>query len=240
MCRSVDNSTLIVTDAEGYPQDPAQNCTTPFSHQHASPESFYRVQTCAHLLPYTMDQRGIAFRRNNLIVVGAPFFEEMPCPGHYRSFAIMRDPIDRLASHVYSEGILDMELSSWASQKLRTPSDSWMKGYPILNSMVIRQLLGQDRFVDPSPVNEKDLERAKRAVDRFDLFVPLEHLNHPNVKSKMDKTLPEISKQFSKPGKPVKSKRPGPSGQQLALMEQENKYDIMLYQYVLEKLGIED
>ncbi len=243
VCKTLLNSTsIIVTDAEGLTQDPELNCHTALSGPKQNPEQFYRIQTCRHLIPYTLDDHGIPFHRNNFIALQVPFLEEMPCPGDYRSFSIMRDPIDRLASHLHSEGFHTNDLHSWAKDRTRTPPDSWMHGYPVVNSMVIRQLLGQDRFVDPRPVDKHDLERAKRAVDRFDVFVPLEYLKDPKVLHLLKKTLPEYYEPLMRLGiNETKTKRewPKPSGSDLGLMERENKFDIMLYQYVLEKLEIQ-
>lgn len=153
----------------------------------------------------------------------------------------MRDPIDRLALHLHAEGLHHAtKLQHWAKSHARTPPDNWMCGHPVINSVVMRQLLGQDCFVDPRPVDKSDFVCAKRAVNQFDVFV--EHLNDASVLQLLQKNVPEYHEALVRLGihNETKTRRewPKPSGSDLGLMERENKFDIMLYQYILEKLEI--
>ena len=76
------------------------------------------------------------------------------------------------------------------SKALGAPQ-SYLDGYPVVNNMVIRQLLGRERFMDTRPVDENDLERAKIQLDACDAFVPLEYLQHESVLQLLNRTIPE-------------------------------------------------
>ena len=115
--------------------------------------------------------------------------------------------------------------------------------FPV-NSPAIRQLLGYSRKMDQRPIDEKDFERAKVLVDRFDAFVPLEYLQHPNVQRRLNETVPEYYQAWVKSGgnmkanKSTKQENIDEEEELKALLFEQNKYDLLLYEYVLEKNGI--
>lgn len=230
---------FVITDHRGLPDTQQKyNCNTYFSGPRLTgtrPD----LQTCQGLIPYTTDKAGIPFRRNNFIAVEAPFQEEMPCP-NFRSFAIMRHPIARLKSIMANHPYTEEEIEQWI-QKRMTTEKTCLRGYPVVNSFVIRQLLGRRRFFDPRPIDELDFQRAKVLVDSFDAFVPLEHLNHTNVINLLRETVPEYYQSMQK-HRLVKNANPRPkrplSGGFLQQITIENKFDIMLYDYVIEKIGL--
>jgi hypothetical protein len=57
--------------------------------------------------------------------------------------------------------------------KTPCPKKYFMNGYPIVNSMVIRQLLGRQWFIYTRSIGIEDLEKAKIIVDKYDAFVPI-------------------------------------------------------------------
>lgn len=219
-----------------------RNCNTGISGPRHDARKYKEMQTCRHLLPYTMDEHDRPFHRNNFVSVEIPFQEEMPCRG-FRSFAIMRDPIQRLISHMRVRSFEQDQVIKWIKSKSPISNGRYMSCYPIVNSMVIRQLLGQERFLDTSSVNQSDFFRAKELVDRFDAFVPLEHLSKDNVLFLLNATIPEFYSAFVKnPGFTANADNRHtyqPTEDFLRLIEQENEYDIMLYDYVLNKFHIE-
>jgi hypothetical protein len=248
-CGIVKQSTLLnVTDADGklvtispQTEDLIGNCNTPFSSPNVDVRVFSHIQTCRHLLPYAVDQDNQP--RNNFVAVEVPFQESMPCdPRTFRSFAIMRDPVTRLQSHMLAHG-------NWKEARItaiirnRKPCLEfyYMDGYSIVNSMVIRQLLGRERFIDTRPVDEKDLELAKEIVDKFDAFVPMEYLQHPEVQQLLNSTIPEYiqGQARRKKKKAHKPKAYNSSEKFLQLITEENKFDILLYQYMLQKLKLD-
>lgn len=115
--------------------------------------------------------------------------------------------------------------------------------FPV-NSPAIRQLLGYSRKMDQRPIDEKDFEQAKVLVDRFDAFVPLEYLQHPNVQRRLNETVPEYYQAWVKSGgnmkanKSTKQENIDEEEELKALLFEQNKYDLLLYEYVLEKNGI--
>jgi hypothetical protein len=242
VCKTV-RANLNITDSKGrhIPEQDldSRNCNLPYIEPNSDAARHKQFQTCRYLTPLTTDENGTPFRRNNFVAVEVPFQEEMPCPG-FRSFAIMRDPIARVLSHIKFHNWSDAVIEKWIAR--RTPSPrSFLKGYPVLNSMVIRQLLGRRRWMNPRPIDEEDFERAKQLVDSFDAFVPLEHLHHSNVHQLLNITVPEYYQgiQGMNISANVSTKRRPPSTDAfLRQITEENKYDIMLYQYMLEKLDL--
>lgn len=237
VCRSVEH-TMNITTKEGLPVERKLNCNSPHTGPNANPIKFGHFQTCEHLLPYALNSV-------NFVAVEVPFQDSMPCENiSFRTFAIMRDPVARLQSHMLVHHFSPERIRNIIQQRKPCPSDYFMDGYPIVNSMVTRQLLGRERFVDVTPVNQNDLHKAKTIVDSFDAFVPLEHLNHSNVQELLKKTVPEyvqgqrvMMKQSKRPTQ--KRRSYSPTREFLELITEENKYDILLYQYMLEKLGIQ-
>lgn len=240
VCRTVEQ-TMNITTLEGLPVPRQRNCNTDFSGPNANPLVIGDLQTCKHLIPYTNVDV-------NFVAVEVPFQDSMPC-GLFRSFAIMRDPVTRLQSHMRAHRNWSQDrIMACIRNRTPAPSNYYMDGYPIVNSMVIRQLLGRERFIDTEPINEQDLEKAKQIVDKFDAFVPMEYLDHPYVQQLLQKTVPEYVKgqqimamkqtQAKKQPQTRKGNTYNPTPDFLNLITQENKYDILLYQYVLNKLGI--
>lgn len=234
--RRVDEASL--TDNE---RDLLGNCNAPFSGPNADVRLFSSLQTCRHLLPYAVDKD--LKPRINVVAVEVPFQDAMPCQG-FRSFAIMRHPVTRLLSHIAAHRNWNEQMIMRYARNRQPPFNNYyLDGYPIVNSMVIRQLLGRDRFVDPLPVNKVDLARAKAIVDKIDAFVPMEHLEHPAVEALLNKTVPEylvsqrrLSRAFKNKGK---SKPYSPSEAFVKVATEENKFDILLYEYVLAKFGLQ-
>jgi hypothetical protein len=244
-------SQLTITDAAGHSVmdgitdefiKSKYNCNPPFAGPMMNVKYYHELQTCRHLLPYTMDENDVPFRRINFVAVEIPFREEMPCPGQYRSFATMRDPIQRVKSHMLAHRWDEEHMLKLVRDKTKCPETTYMDGYPIVNSMVIRQLLGRERFTDTRPVDDTDLQRAKELVDRFNVFVPLEHLSHPNVVRILQQHIPEYyqNKQDVLLTANVNkdSQEYQPSAEFTDLVIRENKYDLLLYQYMLDQLGI--
>lgn len=243
-------SVMNVTDANGKPirlrgeveHNLMANCNTPFSGPNANVKLFGSLQTCRHLLPYAVDVE-YKPRSNNVVAVEIPFKDSMPCPG-FRSFAIMRDPVTRLQSHMLAHrNWNEAKIKGYIRNRTPAPEHYYMDGYPIVNNMVIRQLLGRSRFIDTEPINGEDLEQAKKLVDQFDAFVPMEHLFHPNVQQLLNTTIPEYVQAQQKQRKRLLNKRKNansyqPSENFVRLIRDENKYDIQLYKYMLEKLGL--
>lgn len=217
------------------------NCNTEFAHPHLDDNHFRSVQNCRMLEPYTMDESGTPFRRNNFLSVEIPLHDPLPCPG-FRSFAIMRDPFKRCLSHLYFEGIPEVMVLKWISQKTPGSKTSFfMWGYSAINNMVTRQLLGRARYIRPRPIDDNDFEQAKRQIDKFDVFIPLELLRHTKVLSLLNKTVPEFFQGLQK--NMWRSNQQPPtnltySDHVIQKIREENKYDLMLYDYMLEKLGL--
>jgi hypothetical protein len=193
-----------------------------------------------------MNQDGIPFMRNNFVAVEVPFHDAMPCPGKWRSFAVMRNPIDRILSsmafHVQKEQTVLQWITSPHDYKV-TPNDKFLSsGYPVVNSMVIRQLLGRERFVNVTPIDEEDFERAKKLVDSFTAFVPLEYLTHEKVLRLLNETIPEYHDELRKDAIVAnKNKRNRRFGKAfIQKIAEENHYDSLLYDYVLTKIGIKE
>mmetsp|Transcript_16038 Transcript_16038/g.28971 ORF Transcript_16038/g.28971 Transcript_16038/m.28971 type:complete len:126 (+) Transcript_16038:180-557(+) len=88
VCKSLQQS-ISITTQEGLPVPLKQNCNTPFSGPNVKPG--HHLQTCQNLQPYSF--------KTNFVAVEVPFREIMPCYS-FRTFAIMRDPVTRLLSHM--------------------------------------------------------------------------------------------------------------------------------------------
>jgi hypothetical protein len=239
VCSTMKKSDLKISNANGT-RLMTRNCNAPFAGPKYNVTQYQQFQTCASLTPLTVDDKGRPFHRNNFVKTEVPFLDKMPCPG-YRSFAVMRHPLTRIVSHMTFHKHNETMLRQWTVERMPNPPDSYMRGYPIINSMVIRQLLGRTRFRDLRPVDEDDLHRAKQLVDNFDAFVPLEHLHHPTVSQLLQNTVPEYYYALQKKNVTAKKqgKRYQPSDEFLEQMATENKFDILLYQYMLERLGID-
>ena len=146
----------------------------------------------------------------------------------------------RVISHVTYHGLHPSKLVTWIKDRTPNPINSFMVGYPVVNSMVIRQLLGRKRYQNVRPIDQRDLKQAKKQVDLYHAFVPLEYLRHDNVSRLLNSTIPEYYQALQVMNVTAKHqrKRAQPSDEVVRLVTEENKYDILLYQYMLEKLGI--
>jgi len=241
VCAKMSNLTdFHITDANGFELPPRhRNCNTEMSGPLNDAKKYAGLQTCAHLVPYTLGEDGTPFRRNNFIAIEVPFLEKMPCAG-FRSFATIRDPVMRVLSHLNFERVDRDEFMKLLEGK-RVSSSKVHYGYPTINSMQIRLLLGRNRYLDPTPINDKDLERAKAIVDQFDAFIPLEFLSSPESISVLNRTVPEYIRAatLNEQDKYLTAKAYQDfHGDQIRLIEKENKHDILLYKYAAEKLGI--
>ena len=186
-------------------------------------------------------------------------------------------------------------------QNSHSNHDIWVSRlYPCINNMVIRQLLGLERFLDPRPITEQDWNRARDIVNQFQVFVPTEQQHHPLVLQLLQDQLPEYHQALVRKQALYEKARssqihgstttttthaptrttttrlhpttrtnplPGalqtrlqerqrqqrrqqqqqqqrepiayhPSPELLQLLYQENEYDLMLYEYVHERLGL--
>jgi len=236
---------LNITDMMGDPiseESRDTNCNIELSGPSNDAKLYHRMQTCRMLEAYTMDDRGVAFARPNFLAIEVPFMDAMPCAG-FRSFAVMRDPVARLISHMQFYNLSPPKIVQWIKTRQPNEANAYMNGYPVVNCMIIRQLLGRARFIDTRPVDEDDLDQAKKQIDAFDAFVPLEYLHHPNVLRLLNSTVWEYHKGLTKLDvkKNVSPKKEGTRTYDPDFLQQianENVYDIILYQYMLEKLGI--
>jgi hypothetical protein len=97
------------------------------------------------VLPYAVD--GNFQPQPNVVAIEVPFQDSMPCPG-LRNIAIMSDPVNRHISYMlaHADWKEDMILE-YIRHKTPRPKKYYMNGYPIVNSKVIRQLLGSQRFI---------------------------------------------------------------------------------------------
>ena len=180
-------------------------------------------------------------------------------------------------------------------QNSHSNHDIWVSRlYPCINNMVIRQLLGLERFLDPRPITQQDWNRARDIVNQFQVFVPTEQQQHPLVLQLLQDQLPEYHQALVRkqalhekarssqihgtttttttmthaPPRTMATRLhpttrtnplPGalqtrlqerqrqqrrqpisyhPSPELLQLLYQENEYDLMLYEYVHERLGL--
>jgi len=217
------------------------NCNVEVGGPRDNARFYHTLQTCRLLEMYTTNDVGDLFQRNNFIVVEVPFQNAMPCPG-FRSFAVMREPVARFTSLMRFSRLDENKVLGWINKTQRKNPFQYMEGYPMVNNMVIRQLLGRDRFLNETPVDMVDLEKAKIQLDAFDAFVPLEYLENEKVMDLLRRTIPEYHEGLTR--RPVVANENLLHKQEdidpafLQKIADENVYDTMLYQYMLEKLGI--
>lgn len=112
----------------------------------------------------------------NFIGIEVPHHDELPCndEGFFRTLAIMRDPVDRIVSWINLVKGKEKRIQDFMDRKEPHPPHYYFGEYPYVNCFIIRMLLGQERYVDPRPVDENDFRRAMERIDQFDAFVPLE------------------------------------------------------------------
>lgn len=236
--KKYSNITTRITNAQG-DEIETRNCNAPYSGPKFNVTEYQQFQSCENLTPLTTDEQGRPFHRTNFLAVEVPYADEFPCPG-FRSFAIMRHPVSRLVSHMTFHGWNETTIRKWSKEHTPNPTSTYIEGYPIVNCMVIRELLGRKRYRNVQPVNQDDLERAKKRVDMFHAFVPLEYLHHVNVSRLLNDTIPEYYQALQVTNVTAKhqEKRRQPSDSFIHRITEENKFDIFLYQYMLQKLGI--
>ena len=201
-------------------------------------------RTCADLDAFSTDAAGALHRRRNFLAVSYPYHDAMPCPG-FRSISTVRHPVARYVSLInFFGGTFDETYVARFIMNMRNGTydrEHRCAAYPP-NSWTIRQLLGHARYFDPRPVDAGDLRRAIERVDMFDAFLPLEHLTHPNVLRAAGEAVPEWRQALEKSN--VKANQSGRrfnfTGEFIDLLTEENKYDILLYKYVLRLYGIDE
>lgn len=102
-------------------------------------------------------------------------------------------------------------------------------------------------ILDPL-ATEDDYQRAKRRVDLFDAFIPLEYLYNPKILRHLQRTIPEYhyglllnngGDETLVVNQNVDKKTMHYSQAFIEQLTKENEYDTKLYRYVIEKLGIE-
>ena len=255
VCDTMKESDLPITNMKGEIDENRHACNVQFKY--GLEWGWIPPRHCVDLIPFTTDAEGRPYQRENFLAIESPWYDEMPCPG-FRTFSFVRHPVDRYISLIFflrkiqpGENMGELDLPSimkYLRGEEKVPDDDgtppWLEllfEHNYLNSWTIRQLLGYHRLEDQRPVDDKDLERAKMLVDRFDAFVPLEHLSHSNVQKLLNETVPEYYNAWVKtkdlhsnsiPHAPVVDE------DFLRLVTEQNKYDILLYEYVLEKHGI--
>lgn len=236
VCQTALRSGYNITNAMGLPDEniEALNCNTPFSGPKTDVRRYSSLQSCKAMSLYN--------RITDFVAVEVPFQEAMPCPS-FLSFALMRNPVDRVQSHMRFHSLKRNEIINWVQSRKPCNRSSFVFGYPIVNSMVIRQLLGRERYTDTAPVNEADLERAKQIVDSFDVFVPMEYLEMPHVADVLSQKMPLFAKalkdHLASSAVGVRS-YDNATSDFVQLLEKENQYDLRLYDYVLRKHRIEN
>mmetsp|Transcript_16191 Transcript_16191/g.16368 ORF Transcript_16191/g.16368 Transcript_16191/m.16368 type:complete len:121 (-) Transcript_16191:124-486(-) len=117
-----------------------------------------------------------------------------------------------------------------------------MLGYPIINCMQIRQLLGRKRYLDPKPIDDLDLAAAKSIVDKFDAFIPLEYLESKEAIEHLKRKIPEFVRAYDnvrtqRLNVRTHKKKPPPDDF-VKLLTNENKHETLLYEYVIKKLNV--
>ncbi len=231
-------SNMSMTNAKGDKLH-TRNCNAPFSGPKFNVEEVKAVQTCESLTPLTTNEQGRPFHRLNFLAVEVPYKDKMPVSrisflcGHETSVA-------RVISHLSYHELNQSQLITWIKNRTPTPANSFIEGYPVVNNMVIRQLLGRKRYRNVRPIDQRDLNQAKTRVDLFHAFVPLEYLRHENVSRLLKSTIPEYYQALQVMNVTAKHqrKRAQPSDEVVRLVTEQNKYDILLHQYMLEKLGM--
>lgn len=218
----------------------SNNCNAAFAGPRDNVDWYHTLQTCRQLETYTNSEEGIPFERNNFVAIEVPLYDSLPCP-HWRTFAVMRNPVERVLSNMRYHRQSQETVMEWIDNPTIPTKQYLPEGYSNVNCMVIRQLLGRDRFLNVTSVNEMDLRQAKQLVDKFDAFVPLEYLLHENVTSLLKQMIPEYYDKMAE--KPLILNRDTikhvPLNETfLKLIAEENYYDSQLYMYVLSKFGI--
>eukprot|EP00961_Rhodomonas_salina_P102498 1378754-Rhodomonas_salina.4 len=98
VCKTMEK-VMTMTDVDRTQLKREKNCNTMWSGPYAKITTSFFQQRCRSLTPFTTDEHNKPFNRNNFIALEILFMEAMPCPG-FRSFAVMRDPVQRLVSHM--------------------------------------------------------------------------------------------------------------------------------------------
>lgn len=220
------------------------NCNAAMGGFRERADYYHTLQTCRQLETYTMNEEGIPFTRNNFVAIEIPFKDRMPCDStKWRTFAIMRHPIERIYSNIAFHKQEEKDVIKWLNEKTIFPKRYLPHGYPVFQNIVIRQLLGRDRFINTKPVDEDDLRQAKSQVDLFDAFVPLEYLMEPQVLALLNQTVPEYHDELLRYPVKTNKNRANRTFNDDAFTKRitkENFYDLELYRYVLNKFEINE
>ena len=254
VCKTMKQQTFVnMTNADGSLRnkgDDTYNCNIPGLGPMFHAKQHKSQQDCASLIPFARNQT-TGQARHNFMAVEVPLRQALPCGDDgeeeeesslplLRTFAIMRRPVARVLSHMQEHRLSAAKVTNFVQQHAPHAKKSFVKnGYPAFNNLVIRQLLGRDVYSNHTrSVDDQDLERAKLRVDAFDAFVLLEYLDHVAIQSLLRRVVPEYYLAEKVTGRVRNQKRPLPSEEFLKLMQYENRYDIMLYQYTLERFNI--
>ena len=231
---------MTLTNAQGRIDRNRRNCNVQFLDKRHK-WSWTEPHFCTELERFTTNATGHPHQRNNFIAIERPWHDEMPCLG-FRSFSVMRHPVSRYISLIDYFGMNETFVMDY-TKKQQTGVAVFDAGHKLAahptNSWTIRQLLGYKRFFDPNPIDNNDYLRARSLVEKFDALLPLEFLRHPNVLRMIKSTIPEYHKGLLAHNITVnKSKKTFHSAEFVDLLNKENKYDIMLYEYVLKMFDL--
>jgi len=137
----------------------------------------------------TCSQRRKLFKENNFTwaAIEREVGEGDLCFNDFVYGTVVRQPIDRMESSVnfeefwyYGEQIACIKRGQCKDQGKFTMFDNYM----------VRSLLGYDgMWLPPGGVTKSHLQKAVRLLERFDLVLPLEFLDCPQVVAKMDRVL---------------------------------------------------
>jgi len=241
VCQQIGNKEIRMTDQMGNQDKHRANCNVMFKQTNPPYKyAWHEPHHCVDLNNFTTNKEGQLYRRHNFIAIERPWYDEMPCPG-LRSFAVMRNPVARFVSLLdYFKTDKQLMIKYMKNQTFPKYNEFAMRFqiHPT-NSWTIRQLLGYNRAMDPRLVDNDDFLRAKVLVDRFDAFIPLEYLHNNKVHSLLNATIPEYLKTLQTNKIHMnKSEKRETSHNLTDLLTESNKFDIMLYNYVLEKHGL--
>ena len=252
----------LLQSIKGYPRNCNAQHSGPFTDSRMGLLDFHL--TCDHLLPYTTNQEGSPFTRNNFVAMEIPMNIPFPCR-QFRNLALMRHPIDRAQSHMkvrkWTETHVQQAIAQHTNITLMPMTAITKKKhvdaivqmtFPCMNNMVIRQLLGYEYFVNYTrPITHVELEQAKHIVNQFTAFLPTEQQLHPKALTLLEQEIPEYHSAITSDVVVVKrnkrkettqklhgsiksNNKYNPSPEFLILLFNENKYDLLLYKYIHE------
>jgi len=127
------------------------------------------------------------FIKNNSVsyfaVESPPFHLDYPCPEHFVSMTVLREPIERIMSNMRIHNITK-EMAIWWLHKDRVIEHKTVRGSNAFNNHYTRIFLGHDRYFDPlDSFTKRDLDWVKAKLRQFDFVIPLDKLNDPAPKA---------------------------------------------------------